>query len=99
MSNFTARQGDLLITKINELPKGAKKLQTKIIVRGEATGHHHSLKGGDVFLKDDLMYLVLKETGQITHQEHEIIELKPGIYGVVRQREYTSDQMTKLVVD
>lgn len=37
------RQGDLLIQKVSEMPKG-KKLKTNLLALGEATGHHHKLE-------------------------------------------------------
>lgn len=94
------RQGDLLITKINELPKGLKKVPSGIIVRGEATGHSHRLVDGDVFSgKNGLLYLVVASKGVITHEEHKPIKLSKGLYKVRRQREYGSGDMVKVVVD
>ena len=100
MNKVKARQGDVLIyLPIEKLPDGAKKLQTKVIVYGEATGHHHSLIGGDIFEKDGLMYLVMAKLGEIVHQEHDTIKLGAGIYPVKRQRRYVSSDMTALVID
>ena len=93
------RQGDVLITGIDQLPKGSKKLVSKIIVEGEATGHSHTLVGGDIFSKEGLLYLVVGANGKVTHQEHNTIELESGVYAVQRQKEYLSSDMTKLVVD
>lgn len=93
------RQGDVLITLMDTLPIKAKRLKTKTIVYGEATGHHHDLVGGDIFEKDGLLYLTLASQGSVTHQEHDTIELEPGVYAVTRQREYLAADMTKLVID
>lgn len=100
MNKIYARQGDVAILQpITKLPENAQKLKTKVIVYGEATGHHHSLVGGDIFEKDGLMYLVMGKPGSIIHQEHDTIELNTGIYPVRRQRRYASSDMTALVID
>lgn len=94
------RQGDLLFIKINELPKGLKKIRGNVIVRGEATGHTHQLGGGDIFSDNKgLLYLVVLKKGLITHQEHKPIKLSKGLYKVQRQREYTNKDAVKVVVD
>jgi hypothetical protein len=42
-----ARQGDVLIARVEHLPANVKKVATRggriILVEGEATGHHHSV--------------------------------------------------------
>jgi hypothetical protein len=93
------RQGDVLFTKIEELPEGLKARKSRVIVEGEATGHHHSLVDGRV-LEDAQGYLflaVLKAT-QVVHQEHHAITLEPGFYRVTRQREY-SPEAIRTVID
>ncbi len=81
------RQGDVLITRIEEIPATAVKPVIKgqkperiILALGEATGHHHSLEadaadwwkdGGDTILD-------VKKAVEVTHQEHAPIPLKPG---------------------
>lgn len=95
-----ARQGDLFIKRIDKLPKGLKKRASKIILYGEATGHKHQLTSGSVF--DDpkgAIYLSLLKDGSIVHEEHNTIKLKKGKYAVIRQREYQSKDMVRLVVD
>lgn len=94
------RQGDLLITKIDSLPKNLKKVIDGVILRGESTGHKHQLIGGDVFTdKSGLLYLALSKNGEVVHEEHGAIKLPKGLYAVKRQREYTNQDATKLVVD
>lgn len=96
--NTIYRQGDLLLIQ-STLPEGAVKQKTHIILRGEATGHSHALVGGDIFEKDHVMYLVVKGSGKVVHQEHDAIPLSKGVYAVRRQREYLSKDMTKVVID
>lgn len=42
-----ARQGDVLIARVERIPTCAKRIPTRggriILVKGEATGHHHSV--------------------------------------------------------
>ena len=44
------RQGDVLLVKIDAIPKTAKKIKGEMVTLalGEATGHHHSFTGGVV---------------------------------------------------
>jgi hypothetical protein len=93
------RQGDLLLMKTGEIPKGAKRVVTGIVLAGEATGHHHRLVGGDVFTINGAMFLDVKKSARLVHEEHKPITLSAGKYAVVRQREYAGKDMTKVVVD
>ena len=98
------RQGDVLITRIEAIPASAQKPVIRggkperiILALGEATGHHHSLEadaadwwkesdGGDQFLD-------VRQTAEVTHQEHAPITLKPGKYRVQIQREYSPEKI------
>lgn len=93
------RQGDLLIVKINDIPKGIKKVPSGIVFRGEATGHAHRLVGGDVFSDNGVMFLDVEKTAKLLHEEHKPLILGKGKWSVIRQREYQSKDMTRLVVD
>lgn len=44
------RQGDVLFREVDELPKKKRKLNTEVIVRGEATGYAHRIQNGIFFL-------------------------------------------------
>ncbi|MFX1450650.1 MAG: hypothetical protein ACFFCM_07410 [Promethearchaeota archaeon] len=87
------RQGDVLVKKIEKLPKRLKKLDTDVIVMGEATGHAHRLQNGSIYIYGSQMYLEVYNGGALVHEEHSPIELEPGIYEVIRQREF--DPITK----
>ena len=67
------RQGDLLFTAIDSIPTGAKRLSDGVIVRGEATGHAHRLIGGEVFIKDNILFLQIANKGTVVHEEHKPI--------------------------
>lgn len=89
------RQGDLLITQVQKIPKGFKARTDKnarVLAEGEVTGHFHRLDDGTVFQKgssvDTLVFQADKLT-TLSHDEHDPISFPPGIYEVKRQREYS----------
>ncbi len=94
------RQGDILVIKIDKLPKGLKKVLDGVLVRGEVTGHSHKLVDGGVFKdKNGLLYLVVAKKALLKHEEHKSISLGKGLYKVLRQREYTNKDAVRIVVD
>lgn len=93
------RQGDVVIKEVTEIPKRMTKVKNGVILKGESTGHTHRLIGGDVLTGKDLMYLLVTKKGQIVHEEHNTIDLPKGKYMIIRQREYLSKDMVKIVVD
>ena len=86
------RQGDLLIRKIETLPQGLTKLNTKILAEGEATGHQHRLtsKTAQLFRNDanQRRYLSIEEPTQLVHEEHKPITIEEGTYIVIQEREF-----------
>ncbi len=93
------RQGDLLLESIEKLPKKVTKVKDNVILRGVATGHAHTVKGGTVWKTKDTFYVKVPKKAQLIHDEHKTIELPKGVYQVIRQKEYLSKDMAKLVVD
>ena len=95
------RQGDVLLVKINALPKDAKKKKREngrvILAHGEATGHHHSFTEPHCALytskaETGVTFLEVRDAmAALTHQEHGAIEIEPGVYRVIRQREYSPE--------
>jgi hypothetical protein len=91
------RQGDVLIRRIDSLPKKkAVKRATGHILEGEATGHIHRLEdlaAAEVFeVGQDGLYLRVGPEGvRIIHEEHDPITLPPGNFEIVRQREYSPE--------
>lgn len=82
------RQGDVLVTRAAELPAGAKQTKTLTVAYGEATGHHHTLTAGEVYLFGDQQWVVVPEGGaELRHQEHGALVLDPGVYQVDLQVE------------
>ena len=94
------RHGDVLIGRVEALPKGARQHATNILVRGEVTGHAHRIEqpgtsevwevGGVLFVK------VVADTARIVHEEHKPITLPRGIYRVWQQREYTPGSIRRV---
>ena len=88
------RQGDLLFVECNEIPGDAEKIDTGILARGEATGHHHSLRSSArnvALMAAGVAYVQAPSKAHIDHQEHHTITLPAGNWAVRRQREYTPD--------
>ena len=90
------RQGDVMIERISEIPKTAKRAKGKIILaHGEATGHHHAIEESDPadWWKDDdgTQYVHAFGTSTVTHQEHAPITLPRGRYKITRQVEYSPE--------
>lgn len=95
------RQGDILIREVQSIPSKSEKQNRDgdiVLAWGETTGHRHRIDDPwveeykfdvDVFLK------VLKET-QIKHEEHAPILLPKGVYKIVRQREYSPEEIRRV---
>ena len=93
------RQGDILFARIQKLPRGeARKHQDGIVAHGEVTGHTHAIADPGAAelleIEDGLFVKVSAEGGvSIVHQEHKPIELPRGNYRVIRQREYSPEEI------
>jgi len=93
-------QGDIRIVKIDKLPEGLKKRKDGTLVYGEATGHKHYLKDGDVYELGSQLFFQTYIPTSIIHEEHNPIPIsEPGLYEIKRQREYKSKDMIALVID
>lgn len=84
------RQGDLLIVKVDKIPEGTVWHKSRILAEGEATGHMHELDSGEVYEKEGTLYFKVAQEGVSTlnHPEHKAVTFEPGVYKVIRQREY-----------
>ena len=98
--SFMARQGDVLFTKVEQLPEGLERQKSNVIVEGETTGHAHRLETGVIWAGVlGAMYLEVALTTCIVHEEHNPITLEPGMYKVTRQREYVAPDIERMVLD
>jgi len=95
------RQGDVLLQAVTSLPKGATEINGEIILAyGEVTGHAHAIRlpeterhkvkywnaGAERFLQ-------VMERVALTHEEHNAIEINPGIYRQGFQTEDYGDEI------
>jgi hypothetical protein len=96
MSQNMYRQGDLLFVEIKDLPANLKEQPTMVIAEGEVTGHSHRLSEGRVLENKRDVFLEVVRAARVVHQEHHTINLPPGRYRVIRQREYTPTAPAKI---
>lgn len=107
-------QGDVDIREISKIPKSAKLLDTKTVMYGEATGHHHTFKGQVLVYepqKQDTMsisgesipvqkYVQVKQDSVLEHQEHASQTIPKGNYAILQEREWdVLDQQIRQVMD
>lgn len=103
------RQGDVLIIKIDELPKRnlLKKVEPVsgrvILAEGEVTGHAHALESDGVALLElpqegqtSRIFMELTKDSTVNHEEHGKIDLTKGFYEIRRQREYQPDEIRQV---
>jgi len=108
-TRFVARQGDVLIVRIDETekPKGDWKKAPReggavVLAHGEVTGHKHQIHNRNVCLLraegiSDAV-LTVGARAELQHEEHGTIVLKKGLYKVRIQREW-SGALSRAVVD
>lgn len=73
-------QGDVIVEKVNELPKGARRVDNPILAKGEATGHAHKVDLAEVEVwmdeRDNIYTIPKTDAGfTITHEEHNAVEV------------------------
>lgn len=108
MKTFTkmAAQGDVLIERIETLPKGLKEVAPEnggYVVAHSETGHHHIIEARPTVrmyrLPEEIYeaFLVVEgdEAIDLQHKRsfdtHETLTISPGTYRVRRQREYVPE--------
>jgi hypothetical protein len=95
------RHGDVFIQTCAAIPMSATRLPHLILAKGELTGHAHRIAERDaaeLFRHDDMLYLrVTGESATVTHEEHRSIALKPGVYRVWIQREYSPQEIRRVL--
>ena len=72
-----------------------------ILARGEKTGHTHTVDASAVDLFNVAIgkVVVVKQPVFVYHQEHDPLELPPGDYDVVLQRQYVPQARPTRVMD
>jgi len=91
------RHGDVLVTRVAELPGDVEKLTHLVLAEGEITGHSHRIAepgSAELLQSPTGMFLhVLWPSATLIHQEHGPIMLGQGVYRVWRQREYSPQEI------
>ena len=94
------RQGDVLFRQVKAIPEGGKARKSGHILEGEATGHIHRVAEDQLTEAEvldcgaSLFMCVTAEGGvSIVHEEHAPILLPQGNYEIVRQREYSPEEI------
>ena len=96
------RHGEILLLKIDKLPKGLELSNSKIIMTG-SHGNNHSVDQGKLYFKQDdtsFGYLVAKDTN-LLHPEHSPsigdAKIKNSVYKLIKQQEYTPDGLIPII--
>lgn len=81
-----------------------------VLAYGEVTGHAHAIyddgaellaprsktKAAIDHVDGDVIYLRCRKTVALRHEEHAPINIPAGLYRVVRQREYTPEEIRRV---
>jgi hypothetical protein len=98
------RHGEILLVKIDKLPKGLSVSKSKIIMQG-SHGNNHEINNGKIYFKKEsdfvFGYLVAKNTSLI-HSEHKekngkSCKIEDGIYQLIKQNEYTPSGLIPVI--
>lgn len=111
------RHGDVPIrrletTSLKSIPKEARP-DGKILMHGEATGHHHKVESGQVLLLEKPIqmeiageqiqvekFLRVEHDTILEHQEHKTIPIPIGEYLILQERQYNPfDEEIRKVMD
>ena len=94
------RQGDVLFKEVKNVPGGGRVRRSGHILEGEVTGHIHRIEQkhlGEANVLDcgaGLFMTVSAEGGvSIVHEDHNTLVLPAGNYEIVRQREYSPEEI------
>lgn len=96
------RQGDVLLQAVSGLPKDAVQQKDKgsiVLAHGSSTGHTHAIstKKATRYEHNGDMFLEIKPGAELVHEEHRTINLEPGFYKKVHQREYAPDAIRNVL--
>jgi len=102
---FMCRQGDVLVQAVDAIPGDAVEQKRDdgkriVLAYGEVTGHAHAILDRHATLKQTaagrVFLQILDEAASLVHEEHTAIKLPPGNYEVLRQREYSPEQIRQV---
>jgi len=97
------RHGEIVLLKVDKLPKGLELSKSKIIMKG-SHGNNHEIDNGKLYFKKEndyvFGYLVAKNTN-LLHPEHKDksgkAKIKDGIYQLIKQQEYTPNGLIPVI--
>lgn len=85
------RHGDVILLRVDKIKGKQTKHNELILAEGEVTGHFHKLKTQTSQILESFdngsRYIELTEPVELTHQEHDTLEIPKGCYQVLLQRE------------
>ena len=97
------RQGDVLIIPVKVIPESVEAVDREggrvVLAHGEVTGHAHAIKDkrATLFRDPKLAAIFMHVSGDapvaLEHDEHSTIAIPPGNYQVVRQVEYSPQEI------
>lgn len=102
------RQGDVLIVPVKSgltdnltEQSRAQEGNRVVLAHGEVTGHAHAIheKGVRFFMEDGSgngLLSVPNGGANVVHEEHSTITLSPGLYRVIRQREFDAGEIRRV---
>lgn len=101
------QQGDVLLFRVDSIPKGTVAKADNAVAYGEVTGHSHKMKGkAKVLVKKktkktpEETYVEVEKASNIEHEEHKPLKIPKGKYKakIVRERNHFLSK-TQSVVD
>lgn len=103
---WIARQGDVLITRVDSIPSDAKELPRAkrgiILAEGEVTGHAHRIPSRHATLmrtESDARYMRVTAPVALNHEEHTTVDIPKGDYRVTIHHEYQPGELPRTVQD
>jgi hypothetical protein len=95
-------QGDCIFYKINEIPKDAKKVKTKVLIEGSGSGNKHFVAKGknEIYKSEKGIYLSVLTPVTVSHATHPNVSLDKGKYLVDQPREMDHiKKMERKIID
>lgn len=114
MKQTNWRHGDVDGISIKSIPKDAKPLETKTVMYGEQSGHHHTFNGQVLVYEPSKptfievegeqrqvqKYVQVEGKAQLTHQEHTTKTIPEGSYAILQELEFDPlEQQIRRVMD
>lgn len=100
------RQGDVLVSSVDSVPKKLTKVAREggriVLAHGKSTGHSHAIATPKCDLFRDpkdagaMFVQVNAAQAELVHDEHTTITLPKGAYRVTRQREFSADAVRRV---